>query len=82
VADGHVGVTAVLRIAAAVAARPRLWPVALRQGWRHCRRRSGLPRPSRDWIRFRVLTATGSPDGSVEPEDVVEYLEWCRRFPG
>ena len=69
------------RVAAAVACRPGLWPVAVRQAWRHSRRRSGPPRPSGDWIRFRVLTATGSDDGAVRPEDVVEYLEWCRRFP-
>ena len=74
----------VVRVAAAVAARPRLWPTAIVQlrrlaapGW--WRRRPFLPLPDRDYLRFRLLTAYGDPDRDAAPDDVVTYLRWCRR---
>jgi len=67
--------------AARVAARPSLWPVALRQarrparpGWR--RRAPFLPVPDRDYLRFRLETQYG-PGGAPRPGDVVDYLRWC-----
>ena len=74
-----------MRAAAAVAARPGLWPVAVAQavrlaprGW--WRRRPFLPLPDPDYVRFRLQTAYGS-GGRPTAGDVVSYLRWCRRFP-
>ena len=71
---------------AAVAARPALWPVAVRQGLRLAvpgwwRRWPPVPRPDPDYLRFRMQTAFGDPEAAPAPADVVAYLEWCRRFP-
>jgi hypothetical protein len=72
--------------AAAVAVRPALWGVALRQalrlaapGW--WRRWPPVPRPDPGYVRFRLQTAFGDPATNPTPADVVAYLEWCRRFP-
>lgn len=68
-----------------VLVRPRLWPVAVtvalrlaRSGW--WRRWPPLPLPDPGYLRFRLVTNYGG-DGSGPPEgdDVVRYLEWCRR---
>jgi hypothetical protein len=71
------------RIAVAVAARPSLWPTALRQvrrtaprgWWRHA---PFLPVPSGPYLRFRLVTQYGSVDHSPTPDDVLNYLAWCR----
>src|SRR5690349_23735953 len=66
----EAGVTALLGMAAAVGAvarRPRLWPVAVRQ-WRRTtppgwwRRRPFLPVPSGEYLRFRLLTQYGDSE--------------------
>lgn len=69
-------VTAVLR-------RPDLWPTALIQvavlaspGW--WKRWPLLPRPDPGYLRFRLETAYGDPQGEIAASDVVEYLAWCR----
>ncbi|HKH05586.1 MAG TPA: hypothetical protein VKA65_10515 [Acidimicrobiales bacterium] len=70
--------------AGAVARRPGLWPVAVRQafvlaepGWWH--RRPFLPLPPVDYLRFRSQTAYGgSGDRPPGREEVVIYLRWCR----
>ncbi len=74
-----------IRVALAVARRPRLWVTAVRQmrrtappGW--WRRRPFLPVPSGEYLAFRLLTQYGSPDHRWEPDDVVGYLEWCRAY--
>lgn len=74
-----------LRVGAAVAARPRLWPTAVRQmrrtaapGW--YRRAPFLPLPSGDYLRFRLVTQYGDPNHRPEPVDVVNYLMWCRQW--
>jgi hypothetical protein len=36
-----------------------------------------LPRPDRDYLRFRLETQYGA-DGAPAPGDLVTYLEWCR----
>ena len=73
-----------LRAVVAVVARPRLWLTAVRQvfrlacpGW--WRRSPFLPLPDRAYLRFRLETQYGDPNHRPEPEDVVAYLEWCRR---
>lgn len=74
-----------VRAGGAILARPGLWPTALalalrlaRPGW--WRRRPFLPLPDPDYLRFRLQTGYGS-EGEPDPEDVVAYLRWCRRFP-
>lgn len=69
--------------AAAVAARPRLWPTAVdqvrrlapRRWWA---RRPFLPVPDRAWLRFRMETQYGDPAHRPDPDDVVAWLEWAR----
>ena len=66
----------------AVAVRPHLWPVALRQAariarpkwWKHS---PFLPLPDAGYLRFRLETAYGDT-GAPRPDDLVSYLEWCR----
>jgi hypothetical protein len=81
--DGHS--TPLRRAAAAVVARPWLWPVALRQvralaapGW--WRRRPYLPTPDPAYLAFRLQTMYGDPHHPAAPADVVAYLRWCRRY--
>jgi hypothetical protein len=69
-----------------VAVRPGLWGVAVTQlvrlaapGW--WRRWPPLPLPTPEYLRFRLQTAYGDTAAHPSPEDVVAYLEWCRRFP-
>ncbi|MDA8310455.1 MAG: hypothetical protein M0Z46_07555 [Actinomycetota bacterium] len=76
-------------VARAVASRPGLWPVAVvtavrlaRPGW--WRRWPPSPWPDEEYWRFRMQTAYGGDgSGRPAPEDVVEFLEWCRngRWP-
>ena len=74
------------RIALAVARHPRLWPVAVRQ-WRRMtptgwwRRAPFLPLPSREYLRFRLLTQYGDSEAHASAADVVNYLTWCRCQP-
>jgi hypothetical protein len=71
------------RIVAAVAARPSLWGMGLRQWrrttprgwWRH---RPFLPVPSGEYLHFRLVTQYGRADAPVPPEDVLNYLSWCK----
>ena len=74
-----------IRIAAAVARHPSLWVTAVRQarrtagrGW--WRRPPFLPVPSGDYLRFRMQTQYGDSDRSPDPDDVVNYLLWCREW--
>ena len=72
-----------LRAGVAVARRPSLWAVAVRQGlalavpgwWR---RWPPVPRPDPAYLRFRLQTAYGDAGREPEPADVVTYLHWCR----
>lgn len=73
-----------LATAAAVAARPRLWPAALVQVRRLAPRRwwarpPFLPLPDRAWLRFRMETQYGDPDHPPVPDDVVAWLAWARQ---
>ena len=67
---------------AGVVVRPWLWWTAVRQllrmatpGW--WRRAPFLPPPDPAYARFRLETAYG-PDGRLDRDDLVSYLEWCR----
>lgn len=67
--------------------RPRLWIEALRTWvamtptrWWSSSPHLPLPRP-RYW-RWRMLTAYGSPEAKPRADDVVEFLEWRKRFRG
>jgi hypothetical protein len=70
------------RATVALAGHPRLWATAGRQvlrlarpGW--WRRSPFLPLPDPEYLHFRLETQYG-PSGAPRPEDVVDYLEWCR----
>lgn len=74
-----------LRVVAALARHPRLWPTAIRQaarlaprGW--WRRRPFLPVPSGVYLRFRLVTQYGDPVHRPEPIDVLNYLSWVRAW--
>jgi hypothetical protein len=65
----------------AVVRRPTLWRVALRlapRGW--WRRSPHLPLPDPAYLRFRMVTMYGDATHAPETDDLVTYLEWCRRF--
>jgi len=59
------------RLGAAVAARPRLWPTAIRQG-------RVVTAPA--WRRFRLQTQYGDPSRVPDAADAVAWLEWCRSW--
>ena len=72
-----------VRAALAVVVRPSLWGIAIvqlfrlaRPGW--WRQAPFLPRPDREYLRFRLETQYGDPDHAAEPADIVAYLRWCR----
>ena len=74
-----------MRTVSAIARRPRLWPTAARQarklaptGW--WRRPPFLPVPAKDYVAFRIVTQYGEIGRSPSPEDVVDYLAWCREW--
>ena len=80
-------VTGLGRSVCVVAVRPRLWLAAARAARRLVPRRwwlrpPFLPVPRRDYLSFRHMTALGG-DGSspAEPDDLIQWLEWCRRWP-
>ncbi len=77
-------IKAAVAITVAVVVRPSLWLTALRQWWRTTprdwwRHRPFLPVPSRDYLRFRLVTQYGSTNAHIEPADVVNYLMWCKQ---
>ena len=77
-----------VRAAAPLLRRPDLWITGARSaadlarpGW--WRRPPFLPGPDRDWLHFRLVTAYGG-DGTatIEPGDLVTWLEWRRSWVG
>ena len=73
----------VVRCAARVAMRPRLWATAWRQYRRGLprrwwARRPHLPIPPADYVSFRLQTQYGSADHRIDPADVLNYLSWCK----
>ncbi|MHB8263803.1 MAG: hypothetical protein ACYDGY_08660 [Acidimicrobiales bacterium] len=71
---------------AALAIRPWLWPIAFRQALRLSPGRWWLRvppvlGPDPDYIRMRSIIAYGGDGTDMPPgDDLVAYLEWCRRF--
>jgi hypothetical protein len=71
--------------ALAVSRRPWLWGIAIVQLLRLAPRRwwarwPPLPVPAPAYLRFRLQTQYGDPERDPEPDDVIAYLEWCRRY--
>jgi hypothetical protein len=66
---------------ALVLTRPRLWRATLAfvpaRWWR---RWPPLPLPDRRYLAFRSETMFGSGGGRLEKQDLLDYLEWCRRL--
>ena len=74
-----------IRVALAVARRPSLWGVAIRQARRTARagwwlRPPFVPVPDQSYMRFRLLTQYGETSHPPEPSDVLDYLAWCKRW--
>ena len=72
-----------IRVVGAIGRHPTLWPTALRQGRRMLptawwRRAPFLPVPSRAYLGFRLSTQYGDISHRLEPDDVLNYLRWCR----
>ena len=69
--------------ARAVLRHPSLWGTALRQGRRLVPLGGGprgrtCPVPSSSYLEFRLVTQYGDISHRPEPEDVLNYLRWCR----
>ena len=73
----------VAAVAAIVVRHPSVWLTALQQ-WvrlvpaRWWARRPFLPLPSGQYLEFRLVTQYGDISHRPEPEDVLNYLRWCR----
>lgn len=74
-----------LHVTGAVARRPRLWIVAIRQarrlarpGWWH--RAPFLPVPGGEYLAFRAETQYGDAEHRPVASDVVNYLSWCQQM--
>lgn len=72
-------------IVIAVFCRPSLWITALTQLIRLTPRRwwaqaPFLPVPTREYIRFRVLTQYGERGHTLEVADVLSYLRWLKEL--
>ncbi len=72
-----------VRVVAAVSVRPWLWSTALRQsfrlapsGWWH--RPPFLPVPDGEYLAMRSTIQYGDPKHSLDTQDVLKYLSWCR----
>ncbi len=71
------------RVVIVVLRHPSLWSTALRQ-WlvlvpsRWWTTAPYLPMPSRAYLQFRLVTQYGDNTHRPEPEDVLNYLRWCR----
>jgi hypothetical protein len=81
---------ALLGLAVALARRPDLWSTAIREavvlaspGWWHHWPPRPVPGPA--YLEWRLQTAYGSSGPTsgvtqVPAEDLVGYLDWCRRM--
>ena len=77
------GIRSGAAIVIAVLCRPSLWITALTQLFRLTPRRwwaraPFLPVPTREYIRFRVLTQYGERGHTLEVADVLSYLRWLK----
>jgi hypothetical protein len=71
-------------VVGAIMRRPRLWGTAVSAavafaplGW--WRRPPFLPVPDAEIMRWRIAAAYGSSEATVDPADIVAYLEWRHR---
>ena len=69
----------------AIMRRPRLWGEAVRtvgamSGRAWWKTRPFLPLPDPTYMAWRRATAYGSETASATPKDLIDYLEWRRRF--
>ena len=68
-----------------VAARPWLWLTAWSQ-WRALgdpkwwARRPPVPGPAGAYMAFRLEAMHGSSKATLSEDELVAYLEWCRRM--
>jgi hypothetical protein len=65
--------------------RPDLWSIAAIEGWRMVPRRWWRrwppgPQPDAGYLHFRLQTFYGDPGHRPEAQDLVAWLEWCRRL--
>ena len=81
----ELGPATAWRAITAVMLRPPLWGTAVaellllaRPGW--WRRWPPLPRPDPAYLNFRLRTAYGDAAPTMAPDEVVDYLRWCRRM--
>lgn len=77
--------TTVARLIVTVFRHPSLWSTALRQLFRLAPRRwwrvaPFLPTPAPAYTEFRMLTQYGDAAHRPEPDDVVNYLRWCKAW--
>ncbi len=77
------GIRSGASIFVAVLCRPSLWATALTQVVRLTPRRwwaraPFLPVPTREYIRFRVLTQYGERGHTLDVVDVLSYLRWLK----
>lgn len=76
------------RTSGAILRRPSLWATAVAQLFslarpRWWRRAPFLPVPDAAYLRFRMMTVYGGDGSALGPsEDVVDFLSWCRTWPG
>jgi len=73
------------RAVVAVARRPGLWPTALAEsralvGPRWWTRWPPLPLPTAEYMSFRLQAMYGTAGGALSADEIVGYLEWCRRM--
>ncbi len=66
----------------ALARRPDLWRIAVVTGWRMLPRRWPRRPPPVGYLAFRRQTMYGRADAAIAGDDVIAYLEWCRRMQG
>ena len=74
-----------IRAVLAIVRRPSLWATAVRQVRRTAAPRwwarpPFVPAPPPAYRRFRIVTQYGDPEHPPVPGDVVNYLEWCKRW--
>ena len=74
-----------MKLVLAIGRHPSLWITAIRVAIRLVpnrwwSRRPFLPIPDREWARFRTETMYGDPEHELVPEDMLNYLRWCKDY--
>ena len=73
-----------LRVARALLSRPDLWAAAVALGLRFVPNHwwRGRLFPSRAYLAYRGPAVYGMPLSQVPADEFIQYLEWCKAFPG